>query len=150
VIAAYRGTGYNVVLFLHILAVFVAIAPGFVHPLLARQSEDLGGRTQSALIGMFAANGRRIYAPALLLTGLLGFALQGMSDGVITFGQTWFWLAIVLWVLMNAVQHAVVMPAERAVGHGRAEAALRMERGGAVLSVLFLVTLYLMVFQPGA
>jgi uncharacterized membrane protein len=149
-IAAYRETGYNVVLFLHILTALTAMAPAFVHPLLSKQSEVLDSSSRGRLIGMFATNSRRIYAPALLLTGLLGFALQGMSGGVITFGQTWFWLAIAVWIAMNGVLHGLVLPAERAVADGRPEAAVRVDRGGVVLSVLLLVILYLMVFKPGA
>jgi uncharacterized membrane protein len=148
-LAAYRGTGYNAVLVLHILAALAAMAPAFVHPLLARQSEALDRASRDRLIGMFGANSRRIYAPALVLTGLLGFALQGMSGGVIQFGQTWFWLAIVVWLAMNGLLHAVVLPAERSVAAGRSEAAVRVDRGGMVLSVLLLVMLYLMVFKPG-
>ena len=136
-IAAYRGTGYEVVLFLHVLTAFVAFAPAFVHPLLGNQVKSLESGAKRSVLGMIAGNGRRIYAPALILTGLFGFALQGMSDGVIEFGQTWFWLAIVVWLAMNGVLHAVLLPAERVTA------------GGAVLTVLLLVMLYLMVFQPG-
>jgi uncharacterized membrane protein len=149
VIAAYRGTGYNVVLVLHILAALTAMAPAFVHPLLSKQSEALEVGTRAQLVGMFAANSRRIYAPALLLTGLFGFALQGMSDGVVTFDQTWFWLAVVVWVAMNGILHGVVLPAERAVAGGRPTAAARVDRAGLVLSILLIVMLYLMVFKPG-
>ena len=98
---------------------------------------------------MIAGNGRRIYAPALILTGLFGFAMQGMSDGVIEFSQTWFWLAIVVWIAMNGVLHAVLLPAERAVAGGDESAAKRVDAGGMILTALLLVMLYLMVFKPG-
>ena len=148
-IAAYRGTGYDVVLFLHILTAFVAFAPAFVHPLLGNQVNSLEAGAKRSVLGMIAGNGRRIYAPALILTGLFGFAMQGMSDGVIEIGQTWFWLAIVVWLVMNGVLHAVLLPAERAVASGDDSAESRVAAGGAVLTVLLLVMLYLMVFQPG-
>ena len=148
-LAAYRGTGYNVMLFLHILTALVAFAPAFVHPLLANQTKALDATGRGKVLGMLAGNGRRIYAPALILTGLFGFAMQGMSDGVIEFGQTWFWLAIVVWIVMNGVLHAVLLPAERAVAAGDESASSRVDAGGAILTVLLLVMLYLMVFQPG-
>lgn len=148
-IAAYGGTGYNVVLFLHILTALVAFAPAFVHPLLGNQSRALDAGNRAKLLGMIAGNGRLIYAPALILTGLFGFAMQGMSGGVIEFGQTWFWLAIVVWVAMNGVLHAVLLPAERAVAAGDGSAEPRIATGGAVLTGMLLVMLYLMVFQPG-
>ncbi len=148
-LAAYRETGYNVVLFLHILTALVAFAPAFVHPLLASQTKALDANGRSSVLGMMAGNGRRIYAPALILTGLFGFALQGMSDGVIEFGQTWFWLAIVVWVAMNGVLHGMLLPAERAVAVGDEGAAKRVDAGGMILTVMLLVMLYLMVFKPG-
>jgi len=125
-LAAYRETGYNVMLFLHILTALVAFAPAFVHPLLASQTKALDATNRGKVIGMIAGNGRRIYAPALILTGLFGFAMQGMSDGVIEFGQTWFWLAIVIWIAMNGVLHAVLIPAERAVAGATLERADRV------------------------
>jgi uncharacterized membrane protein len=148
-IAAYRGTGYNVMLLLHIVTALVAFAPAFVHPLLANQTKALDATNRGKVVGMIAGNGRRIYAPALILTGLFGFAMQGMSDGVIEFGQTWFWLAIVVWIAMNGVLHAILLPAERAVAAGDGSADSKMSIAGMILTVLLLVMLYLMVFQPG-
>ncbi|MGB7880500.1 MAG: hypothetical protein WBL31_17175 [Ilumatobacteraceae bacterium] len=148
-IAAYRGTGYNVMLFLHILTAFAAFAPAFVHPLLTNQTKALDATNRGKVVGMIAGNGRRIYAPALIITGLFGFAMQGMSDGVIEFGQTWFWLAIVVWLGMNGVLHAMLLPSERALAGGDETAAKKVDTAGIVITVLLLVMLYLMVFQPG-
>ena len=148
-LAAYRDTGYNVMLFVHILTAFVAFAPAFVHPLLGNQSKALGAGERNKLLGMIAGNGRRIYAPALILTGLLGFGMQGLSDSVIEFGQTWFWLSMVVWLVMNGVLHAVLLPAERAMADGDESAESKVSAGGGVLTVLLLVMLYLMVFKPG-
>jgi uncharacterized membrane protein len=149
-LAAYRETGYNVVLFLHILTALVAFAPAFVHPLLANQTKALDGTARGKVLQMMSGNGRRIYAPALILTGLFGFAMQGMSDSVIEFGDTWFWLAIVVWIAMNGVLHAVLLPAERAVADGDESASSKVDTAGIVLTVLLLVMLYLMVFTPGS
>jgi uncharacterized membrane protein len=149
-IAAYRETGYNIVLFLHILTVLVAFAPAFVHPLLANQTKALDAPARGKVLAMISGNGRRIYAPALVLTGLFGFALQGMSDSVIEFGDTWFWLAIIVWLAMNGVLHAVLLPAERAVADGDESASSRVDAAGGLLTVLLLFMLYLMIFKPGA
>jgi len=148
-IAAYDGTGYKVVLFLHIVTALVAFAPAFVHPLLSSQTKALDADNRGKVLGMIAGNGRRIYAPALILTGLFGFAMQGMSDGVIEFSQTWFWLAVVVWLGMNGVLHAVLLPAERAVAGGDDTAAKKVDTAGIILTVLLLVMVYLMVFKPG-
>jgi len=148
-IAAYRETGYNVMLFLHIVTALVAFAPAFVHPLLASQTRSLDTDARGKLLGMMAGNGRRIYAPALILTGLFGFAMQGMSDGVIEFSQMWFWLALVLWLAMNGVLHGMLLPAERAVAGGDETAAKKVDTGGIILTVMLAVMVYLMVFKPG-
>lgn len=148
-IAAYRETGYNVMLYLHIVTALVAFAPAFVHPLLANQTRSLDATNRGRVLGMIAGNGRRIYAPALILTGLFGFAMQGMSDGVIEFSQTWFWLAIVVWIVMNGIVHGMLLPAERAVAAGDESVARRVDIAGITLTVLLLFMLYLMVFQPG-
>ena len=148
-IAAYRETGYNVMLFLHIVTALVAFAPAFVHPLLANQARALDADNRGKVIGMMAGNGRRIYAPALILTGLFGFAMQGMSDGVIEFSQTWFWLALVLWFGMNGVLHAMLLPAQRAAAGGDESAAKKLDTASLIMTVLLAVMVYLMVFKPG-
>jgi uncharacterized membrane protein len=148
-LAAYRETGYNVMLFLHIVTALVAFAPAFVHPLLANQTRALDADNRGKVIGLMAGNGRRIYAPALILTGLFGFAMQGMSDGVIEFGQTWFWLSIVVLICMNGVLHGMLLPAERALPDGDETVAKKVDTAGIILTVLLAVMLYLMVFKPG-
>jgi uncharacterized membrane protein len=148
-LAAYDGTGYKVMLFLHIVTALVAFAPAFVRPLLANQTRALDADNRGKVIGMLAGNDRRIYAPALILTGLFGFAMQGMSDGVIEFSQTWFWMALVLWLAMNGVLHGMLLPAERAVAGGDETAAKKVDTGGIILTVMLAVMVYLMVFKPG-
>jgi uncharacterized membrane protein len=148
-IAAIGDTGYDIVLLLHILSALVAFAPAFVHPLLANQTKELDAPNRQKVLGYLGANGRRLYAPALIVTGLLGFALQGMSDSVWEFDQTWVWLAAVVWLVMNGVLHAVLLPAERAAAGGDGVAERRAEIAGAVVTLLLLLMLYLMVFKPG-
>lgn len=148
-IAAYDGTGFKIVLFLHILTALVAFSPAFVHPLLANQTKGFDATARGKVLGLLAGNGRRIYAPALILTGLFGFAMQGMSDGVIEFSQTWFWMAVVVWIAMNGILHAMLLPAERAVAGGDESAVKKVDTAGIIMTVLLLVMLYLMVFKPG-
>ena len=145
--AAVGDTSYDIVLFLHILFVFVAFAPAFVHPFVDLQTQDKPYRAE--FWARVAPRSQRIYGGSLIVAGLLGFALQGMSDDAIEFGQTWFWGAIVLWVAMNGILHAVIIPGERLIGEGDESKAKQVVQGGQVITLLFLVTLYLMVFQPG-
>ena len=75
--------------------------------------------------------------------------MQGMSDGVIEFSQTWFSLAVVAWIGMNGVLHGMLLPAERAVAGGDETAVRKVDTAGVILTVLLLVMVYLMVFKPG-
>ena len=113
-------------------------------------SRSLGAAERGAVLGFLAQNSRRVYMPALILTGLLGFGLQGMSDSVWKFSQTWIWLALLIWVAMNGVLHAMLLPAEKALAGGDESARKRVDTGGMIMTVLLIVILYLMVFKPGS
>ncbi|MET0197859.1 MAG: hypothetical protein ABW364_11555, partial [Rhodococcus fascians] len=63
--------------------------------------------------------------------------------------QTWIWLAVVVWIAMNGVLHAMLLPAEKALAAGDESARGRVDTGGMIMTVLLLVILYLMVFKPG-
>lgn len=149
ILAAVGDTGYNVMLFLHILLAMAAFAPAFVHPIVSTQAKALDHET-GRVIGFIAQNSQRIYSVALILTGLVGFGLVGMSDKVHRLGDGWLIAAIVVWIAMNGVLHAVQIPAEKAWAAGDDAAEQKVRMGGAMLTLLLLVMLYLMVFQPGA
>lgn len=148
-IAAVGDTPYRIVLILHILTFMAAFAPAFAHPLLANQAKALDDGARRQMLGFLVANGRRIYAPALIVAGLLGFGLQGMSDGAWDFGQGWMIGAIVVWIAMNGVLHALILPNERRMADGQADAQKLVDAGGAAISLLLIVMLWLMVFKPG-
>lgn len=147
-IAAVGDTPYRVVLVLHILSAMAAFAPAFTHPFLTNQSKSLGDGHRDVM-GFLAANGRRIYAPALIVAGLLGFALQGMSSGAWSFTQFWMIAAFIVWAAMNGVLHALIMPNEAKMADGDANAQRLVDIGGQVITILLLVMLWLMVFKPG-
>lgn len=149
VLGAVGDTGYNVMLFLHILTAFVAFAPAFVHPFLGEQSKQLDPAGRRQIFGFMMQNGRRIYLPALVVTGILGFGLVGMSSDAFALSQGWVIASIIAWIAINGVLHAVVVPAERAVQSGDDSAEGRLAVGGIIATVLFLVLLYLMIFKPG-
>lgn len=149
VIAAVGTTSYNIVLLLHILTALAAFAPVFIYPLLANQLASLPAGERSSTWGFLMANSRRIHAPALIITGLLGFALAGMSDGFYKMSQTWLVLAFLIWIAMNGILHAVLVPAERALASGDDTAKSRIDTFGPIMALLLVVMLYLMVFRPG-
>ena len=149
ILAAVGDTGYNVMLFLHILFVMAAYAPAFVHPVLSTQSKALQTE-QGQVLGFIAQNSQRIYSVALIVAGLLGFGLSGMSDSAYSLGDGWMIASILVWIAMNGVLHAVQIPAERAWAAGDDTAEQKAQLGGGILTLLLLVMLYLMIFKPGA
>ncbi|MEZ5167564.1 MAG: hypothetical protein R2695_14120 [Acidimicrobiales bacterium] len=47
-LAAFDDNGYKTIVFLHVLAMFAAFAPMFVHPFLDRQTRGDGARPRSS------------------------------------------------------------------------------------------------------
>jgi len=152
-LAAIGDTPYNIILFLHILSGVAAFAPVFAHPALAAKmkQEEFAGR--STVIGHMASFGMKRYGSALIVSGLLGFGVAGLSDEVFKMSQGWLMAAFVVWIAMNGILHGAVLPAERTVAaagptgdHGAEQ---KLTTAGIALTLLFLVQLYLMVFKPG-
>jgi uncharacterized membrane protein len=147
-LAGYLDTGYKIVLLIHIVAVLIALAPAVAHPVMY-ELEKRRDDGDVAALGRRMAAASRIYGVALLIAGIVGIGLISMSDDVIAFGDTWIWLSLILWVVLNGVLHGVMIPAERALGAGEEGAQKRIESVGPILVVLALVLLYLMVVKPG-
>jgi uncharacterized membrane protein len=150
ILAAYRDTGYNVVLFLHILTVIAAFAPAVVHPLVDARLGEGDNATTRWFSGAAAANTRMVHLPALVLTGLFGVLLIVMSDDVIGFDELWVSLSFLVWIAIAGLVSGMIMPNERRVAEGDLDARKKVVIGGQVSSVLLLVILYLMIFKPGA
>jgi uncharacterized membrane protein len=148
-LAAYRDTGYKIVLLLHIITMVIALAGAVAHPLMVefeqrRDDADVVKLAQR----MVAAS--RIYVISFALAGVIGFGLVSMSDDVIKFGDAWVWLSIVIWLAINGILHALLLPAERSLAGGDESALAKVKQFGGIVSVLILVLLYLMVVKPGA
>ena len=149
-ILARVGDGvYQLLLILHILAVIVAFAPAVVHPLVARrlQAEEEGALRRFA--GATSINTRTVHLPALLVVGVLGMGLVGVSDKVFKFSDPWVAISIVLWLALGGVLSAMVLPGERGMAAGEPGAAEKTQLGGTIATLLLLVVLFLMVVKPG-
>jgi uncharacterized membrane protein len=151
--AAIGDTPYNIMLFLHILTGFVAFAPAFTHPILAAQMERAGMTERPAVFGLVSQNSMRIYGSALIVSGLLGFGVAGMSDEVFKVSQGWLVAAVIIWIAMNGLLHAGIIPAEKAIAAAGAAKDAAAEKkltvAGQAITVLFLVQLYIMIWKPG-
>jgi uncharacterized membrane protein len=149
-IAAIDDTGYEILLVLHILAVVAAFAPAVAHPLQAAQATRAGGEVRPAMLGFMLQNGRRVYSPALIIAGILGFGLIGMSDDAWEFSDGWIIWSILLWIVIIGVVHGLLTPAERRFAGGDDGAGKKVQMFGMIANLLFIVTVWLMVAKPGA
>lgn len=149
-LAAIRDTPYKIVLLLHILAVIVAFAPATAHALQTVQSRNAEPAVRGKMLGYMVANGKKVYAPAVIVVGLLGMALVGMSDSGFSFGDTWVSLSFLGWIAMNGVLHGLVMPNERRLAAGDSAAEGKVNLGGGIVSILLVVMVILMIWKPGS
>ncbi len=150
VFAAYRDTGYNVVLFIHILAVIVAFAPGFVWPFVSVKLKKEGKPVGPAIGELAAGNTVKVHGPALAIAGIFGFGLVGMSEKLYTFADPWISVAMLLWFIMLGVIFGLMLPAEKKAAAGDASADKIVSMAGGIMHLLLVVVLYLMIFKPGA
>ncbi len=100
---------------------------------------------------------------AIYLTAIFGLGLVGLSDKVWKFGQTWVWLAIVVYVVALGISHGLLMPPVKKLlagmkaavtGGGAPPAELaklepQIEAISMALHLSLVVILVLMIWKPG-
>lgn len=162
------GVGYNIFVLLHIIC---AIG-GFGVLLYRGWALDLARRRgEAAAAGAIYVYGQLAQVGEVLIYGLVifGIAAIAVSGDHSLFKKPWVISALVVYVAMLAVLHAVVRPADRRYRQAMLELAqtpamapperppqmAEMERlyrrigaGMGVFNVLLLGALYLMVFKP--
>ena len=149
VLAVVGSFGYKLFFLLHILAVVVAFAPGFVNPILSVRYKKEGTTIPGELGLKLAKDSQQIHGPALVLVAFFGLGMVGMSDKVFKFSQTWVSLALLLWFVMVGVVFGLLIPAERKAAAGDAEAEAKIGMFGGIMHVLFLLMLIDMIWKPG-
>jgi uncharacterized membrane protein len=150
VLAAVGSTPYKIVLLLHILSAIVAFAPAFVWPIVNVQTRKRGAQLPADVAGQVPVNNVLFHGPALVLTGLLGLGLVLMSEDVWEFSDAWISGAFLVFFALLGVLFGLLVPAERKVAAGHADAAKKVAMFGGFVHILLLVMLYLMIFKPGA
>lgn len=148
VLAALDSFGFRVFLLLHILAVVVTFAPGFVWPLvglaLRREQKSIG-----SLYTVVADNALKIQGIGAILMGLFGFALIGMSDDAFKFSQSWVSIAMLLWFLTIGVIYGLLFPTLKKAAAGGEEAEARIPMFYGMLHLLLLLAVIDMIWKPG-
>ena len=142
---ALTGTGYHIVLLLHVLTVIVGFAPLWLTPVMIR----LTAAGDKAAADGLEVSILRFSLPGIGLAGILGFGLAGMSEKVFKMSQTWLSIAAVLWVVLLALLFFVARPAIKAFRDGDAAARGRIMMATGMSHLILVVMLYLMIFKPG-
>lgn len=169
-----RGsTGYDTLLVLHILTVIVGFGTVALNGLRGAEAKKRPGPGGLA-IGESNHTVGNVAEKFIYAVPVLGIGLVFMSDDVWTFGQTWVWLSLLLYVIGIGLSHSVMIPSEKrmnvlaaelvAAGPPPAGAAAggpppqvvemeglekRLAAVGTVLNLLVVVVVALMVFKPG-
>jgi len=175
VLALTRQDGlYQVLLYLHILCAIVGFGGVLLNALYGAQAKKRPGPGGLAIseANFFVSGIAQYFIYGVFVFGLI---LVGVSEDPGDAGsQLWLWLSVVLYIVALGISHGIVKPTSKkmialqqemvAAGPPPADAppgpppqvaqlevlGKKMGTFGPVLSVLFLVLLYLMVFQPGA
>lgn len=165
----------KLLLLLHLLTAIFAIGP-LVH---AVTTASRGLRQADAPALASSARMAKIYSMASVLVVIFGFGLmsqkrRGKELG--SFGDTWIWLSVLLWVVAVVVTFVVIVPAlekaadtiNRAPGGSSSDEPLGETRGetnvatalkaqtarvaasGGVVGIIFAVIVVLMVYRPGS
>ena len=154
---------YNVVLVLHILGVVAGTGTNMLNGVVAAKAKQLGGPLTGAVM-------RTNFEVALVAEKIIytipvtGILLVLMSEDLWTFGQTWIWLSIVLYVVAIGISHGVMKTSAlrmQALGPqlGQGDQAAiaeagalekKLAAGGTVLNLLTVVLIALMIWKPGA
>jgi hypothetical protein len=157
VLASADSFGYRLFFLLHILSVVVAFAPAFVWPILNRQArvsaqasaDGEGGVVVAPPPALTGVMNPFVHGSAVVLAGLFGFGLVGMSSDAWKFSQTWVSLGMLLWFIMIAVVFVGLVPAQRALREAKADAEQRLAMLYGALHLLLLLQLIDMIWKPG-
>ncbi len=106
-LAAIGDTPYNIVRLVHLVAVVVGAGLAFTAPVLASKARTSGGRAASEAV---AASLCALIFPSLLVAGVAGGALVGMSNDFWDFGQRWLSLGGAIWMVVLAATLAAYPP----------------------------------------
>jgi uncharacterized membrane protein len=154
---------FNIVLFVHILAVVVGFGVVFTYPLLDAYARRTNVLDLVALHRFQVFLTKRVIQPALLVILLAGIYLA-TSDHGFKLSDPWISAAFAIVIVLGGLAGAVYGPTEKKLlelaqrdlkqGQKPSDAyereAIKLARFGALGSLLIVVALFLMVTKPGA
>jgi uncharacterized membrane protein len=137
-------SGYELLLFLHVVCVIVWVGSGTALGLIAiygRQSRDQAVLERLAPVGRWL--GSRVFGPAAL--GALAFGLALVADGDWTYEPLWIKLGLAAFAASFLLDVAVRLPLVRRLRRSGRDEQQRLGRLLGVISGLELTVLYLAV-----
>ena len=169
------STAYKITFFLNILAVIVGIGVTFWYGVYGMKSKQLGesgdaaGSASIAAANVFVSHKAEL---VILTIPLFGVGMVMMSDDVWTFGQTWVWLALVVFAAAFAMANLVLAPLAKRIAALTAEMAAmgpppagaagpppqvaeldavgkRLGMFSGIVHLMLFTLLYLMIWKPG-
>lgn len=96
-LGAIWDTPYNIVYVAHLLSVILGAGMAFLAPVMAVRARRAGGRGLEEFVEETA---NAVIFPSLLLAGVFGGALVGMSSDVYDFAQTWLAIGGAVWMVL--------------------------------------------------
>lgn len=167
----YEGGLYDLLLFLHIVAVVVGFGSVVLNGVYAARAKRAGGREGVAVSEANTFVSDKVAEPFIYAVFVLGILLVLVGDEVWEWDQAWINISMLLYIVGIALSHAVLRPAVKRynavsaqlAGAGPMPAAggpppevaevealdKRIALVGTILNVLLAVIIFLMVFKPG-
>lgn len=152
------GDLYNVVLVLHILAAIIGFGGMFIAGFYGVESRRLPGAEGLVVAQATLKVSGQVPTVAVCAVPILGILLILMSDDVWQFSQAWISLSFLLYFVLMGLATGLQVPtlrklvALRAAGGNATQVEALGKKAaavGAVVNVLWVITLALMVFKPG-
>lgn len=127
-------------LLIHILSVVAAFGPALIYPTILRNSP-------AAVVAVH----QRITIPGLIVSGIVGNGLVGMSEELYTHAQLWVTLSNTIWLVLVIL---AVLPMRKMFAKIAADPTPELAKKAMAFigpyHLLFAVTVFLMIFKPGA
>lgn len=153
-------TGYSVGLFIHVLAVVVAIGPTFAYGIFVATAERTEPRSVPAVLRGIQRVERFFVSPGLIVVLLAGIYL--LADGHFASGESFIAVGFAAIVILLGMVHGYFRPntqkalelAERDLQNGATlgaeylEVGKKLENAGKLAGAIVVIAIFFMVVQP--
>lgn len=153
-------TGFSIGLFIHLLAVVVAIGPTFAYGIFIAVAESSSPRSVPTVLRAIQRHDRMILSPGLVVLLLAGIYM--LIDGHISAGESWVTIGFIAIIALFGMMHGYFRPntakalelAERDLAAGEtlsaeyAKISKKLENGGKLAGAIVAIAIFFMVAQP--